>query len=307
MHGDPLTPEEMDQLASAAAPVLRLRGSWTVVDPAIARKARKRLVRTVKPAEAIAAALTGTVQVADVSEQVIVGASLLEVRDQLLTAATREPVEPPAGLRATLRDYQRHGLTWLAEMTSLGLGACLADDMGLGKTVTLIALHLHRARARRGQGPTLVVCPASLLGNWEDEIHRFAPGVPVRRFHGGDRDLPRSTRATRGPGSCSRRTAPCGASAELLAAVPWDLVVADEAQHVKNSRTSTARALRSIPSAAPGGADRHPGREQPHRAVGDPRLGDARAARQPQRLPQGRGPGRSSPGSSRPRPASSPT
>ena len=64
LHGDPLTDEEMDQLAAAAAPILKLRGSWTVVDPAIARKARKRLVRTVKPAQAVAAALTGVVQVA---------------------------------------------------------------------------------------------------------------------------------------------------------------------------------------------------------------------------------------------------
>ncbi len=248
VHGDPLTVEEMDQLASAAAPVLRLRGSWTVVDPAIARKARKRLVRTVKPAEAIAAALTGTVQVADVSEQVIVGATLLKVRDQLLTASTREPVEAPAGLRATLRDYQRHGLTWLAELTSLGLGACLADDMGLGKTVTLIALHLHRHESGAAKGPTLVVCPASLLGNWEDEIHRFAPGVPVRRFHGGDRDLPMVDQGDAGTGFVLTTYGTMRRSADLLAAVPWDLVVADEAQHVKNSRTSTARALRSIPS-----------------------------------------------------------
>ena len=63
MHGEPLTEEEMDQLAGAAAPILKLRGSWTVIDPAIARKARKRLVRTVKPAQAVAAALTGVVQV----------------------------------------------------------------------------------------------------------------------------------------------------------------------------------------------------------------------------------------------------
>src|SRR5699024_6743604 len=135
-----------------------------------------------QPAEAIAAALTGTVQVhgphGESEEQVVVGASLLEVRERLLTAATREPVEPPVALQATLRDYQRHGLTWLAEMTGLGLGACLADDMGLGKTVTLIALHLHRHQAGH-RGPTLVVCPASLLGNWEAEVRRFAPGTPV--------------------------------------------------------------------------------------------------------------------------------
>jgi superfamily II DNA or RNA helicase len=257
LHGDPLTDEEMDQLASSATPLMRLRGNWTVVDPAIVRKARKRLLRTVKPAEAVAAALTGIVQVGtdsgtgqDGQEQVVVGASLLKVRDQLLSASTREPVEPPAALAATLRDYQRHGLTWLAELTSLGLGACLADDMGLGKTITLIALHLHR-RARvstgstTGVGPTLVVCPASLLGNWEDEVHRFAPGTPVVRFHGSARDL-----AGAGDGFVLTTYGTMQRDAERLACVGWDLVVADEAQHVKNPRTSTARALRTIPSTA---------------------------------------------------------
>ena len=268
LHGDPLTDEEMDQLAASAAPVLRLRGSWTVVDPAVARKARKRLIRTVRPAQAVAAALTGVVQVgpagdpdAVTEEPVVVGASLLRVRERLLSAATREPVPVPTGLAATLRGYQQQGLTWLAEMTSLGLGACLADDMGLGKTVTLIALHLHRvaegADAGRPVGPTLVVCPASLLGNWEAEIERFAPGVPVRRFHGGRRSLEGLTggfvlttygtmRKAVGLEAGDVR----GGGEPLLTDVGWDLVVADEAQHVKNARSSTARGLRAIPSAA---------------------------------------------------------
>ncbi|GAA1779760.1 DEAD/DEAH box helicase [Nocardioides hankookensis] len=247
LHGDPLSDAEMDQLASSATPLMRLRGNWTVVDPSIVRKARKRLLRTVKPAEAVAAALTGVVQTGPEEgqqEQVVVGASLLKVREQLLSAATREPVDPPAALTATLRDYQRHGLTWLAELTSLGLGACLADDMGLGKTITLIALHLHRHESGTS-GPTLVVCPASLLGNWEDEVHRFAPGTPVTRFHGSARDLDRA-----GDGFVLTTYGTMQRDAERLAAVPWDLVVADEAQHVKNPRTSTARALRTIPSAA---------------------------------------------------------
>ena len=239
LHGDPLTQEEIDQLAAAAGPILKLRGSWTVVDPALARKARKRLVRTVRPAEAIASALTGTVQVADVDHEVHVGASLLRMREKVLAAPTREPIPQPPGLTATLRDYQRHGLTWLADLTSLGLGACLADDMGLGKTVTLIALHLHR-----GGGPTLVVCPASLLGNWEAEIARFAPGVPVRRHHGSRRDLDDVE------GFVLTTYGTMRVDHAALAQVPWDLVVADEAQHVKNARSSTARALRAIPGSA---------------------------------------------------------
>ena len=285
----------MDALATAASPILKLRGSWTVVDPATARKAKKRLIRTVKPAQAIAAALTGVVQVErrrrrSHEAQVIVGASLPRCASDWSPPQPARPSSRPIGLHAHLRDYQRQGLTWLADLTGLGLGACLADDMGLGKTITLIALHLHRVEAGV-TGPTLVVCPASLLGNWEAEIRRFAPGVDVRRFHGAQRDLADlEIRTVRRAGSCSPPTAPCASTRAARAHVAWDLVVADEAQHVKNPASSTARALRAIPSRGPGRADRHAGRKRPHRALGDPRLGHPRSARQSQRLPQGVGP-----------------
>ncbi|NGO72306.1 DEAD/DEAH box helicase, partial [Streptomyces boncukensis] len=149
---------------------------------------------------------------------------------------------PPAGLHAQLRDYQLRGLAWLEEMTSLGLGGCLADDMGLGKTVTLIALHLRRAEAG-ACGPTLVVCPASLLGNWQREIARFAPGVPVRRFHGAG--AARGLDGT-GTGFVLTTYGTLRSRAAQLAAHSWDMVVADEAQHVKNPRSATARALRTV-------------------------------------------------------------
>ncbi len=186
---DPLSETEMDELASATTPIIRLRDNWMVVDPALARRARRRLGRPVKPGPAIAAALTGVATIDGEDVTVVVGRSLEAARDRIADATSRMPLEVPAGLAAHLRDYQRQGLTWLAELTGLGLGACLADDMGLGKTVTLIALHLHRKETLGATGPTLVVCPASLLGNWEQEIRRFAPGVAVRRFHGTQRSL----------------------------------------------------------------------------------------------------------------------
>jgi superfamily II DNA or RNA helicase len=273
LHGDPLTEEEMQQLAAAASPVLKLRGTWLVVDPATARRAKRRLIRKASGAQALAAALAGVVEVpasdgeTEMTDEVVVGASLLHVRERLLAAATRDPLPAPAALRAELRDYQRHGLTWLADLTGLGLGACLADDMGLGKTVTLIALHLHRLEQGLSEGrPTLVVCPASLLGNWEAEIERFAPGTPVRRFHASERSLegldtqggldtpsfvPHEGGSTSDGGSSGFVLTTYGTmrvDADALARVSWDLVVADEAQHVKNSRSSTARALRRLPS-----------------------------------------------------------
>ncbi len=186
LHGETLTDEEMEQLASAASPVLKLRGAWTVVDPATAQRARKRLIRKATGAQALAAALSGVAELPDAAstgatEQVIVGASLLQVREQLLAAPTREPIPTPAGLRAELRDYQRHGLTWLADLTGLGLGACLADDMGLGKTITLIALHLHRLEqglSTRSR-PSWCAPPAcSATGRRRSAGSR--PGVPVR-------------------------------------------------------------------------------------------------------------------------------
>ena len=240
LHGEELTDDEMDELARTTTPIMRLRDNWVAVDSAIIKRARKRLIRTVTPVQALAATLTGVVDIEDVAYEAVVGASLLAVRDRVLAASTGEQVPVPAGLHAELRDYQRQGLTWLAELTGLGLGACLADDMGLGKTVTVIALHLHR-----GDGPTLVVCPTSLLGNWEAEIRRFAPGVTVRRHHGSARDLDGVT-----DGFVLTTYGTMRNDAELLAAVPWGLVVADEAQHVKNSRSAAARALRTIPGSA---------------------------------------------------------
>jgi SNF2 family DNA or RNA helicase len=114
--------------------------------------------------------------------------------------------------------------------------------MGLGKTVMLIALHLHRRERGLAGGPTLVVCPASLLGNWEAEIRRFAPGVAVHRFHGAGRVLEAADGFVLTTYGTMRR------DRARLGGVPWDLVVADEAQHVKNALSSTAKALRTIDS-----------------------------------------------------------
>ncbi|MFE2457478.1 SNF2-related protein [Streptomyces sp. NPDC059402] len=237
--GDPLTEAEMDTLAEAHRPVVRLRDRWVLVDPSLVRRARKRDLGLLDPVDALSVALTGSAEADGETVDVVPVGALAALRDRL-TAGVR-PSAPPPGLHATLRDYQLRGLGWLDLMTSLGLGGCLADDMGLGKTVTVIALHLKRARSE----PTLVVCPASLLGNWQREIERFAPGVPVRRFHGPDRTLDDLT-----GGFVLTTYGTMRSAATTLAEQPWGMVVADEAQHVKNPYSATAKALRTIPSPA---------------------------------------------------------
>ncbi|MEU1280750.1 DEAD/DEAH box helicase [Streptomyces sp. NPDC005805] len=238
---------ELDRLAEAGRPLVRLRDSWVLIDPEEARRARDGKDRTMTPVDALGAVLTGTAEVDGRRVEVTAAGWLETLRARLADPEGGRPeIAQPAALAAPLRDYQLRGLDWLHRMTSLGLGACLADDMGLGKTITVIALHLHRQTDPASAGPTLVVCPTSLMGNWQREIERFAPGTPVRRFHGPARsldDLADGEVVLTTYGTMRLDTA-------RLADAGWGLVVADEAQHVKNPYAATARQLRTIRSKA---------------------------------------------------------
>ncbi|WP_328392726.1 DEAD/DEAH box helicase [Streptomyces sp. NBC_00390] len=243
LGGTELTRAELDRLAEAGRPLVRLRDEWVLISPDEARRARDSQDRRVSPIDALGAVLTGSTEVQGRRVEVAASGPLEGLRTRLADPEGGAPeIGQPAALAATLRDYQLRGLGWLNRMTSLGLGACLADDMGLGKTITLIALHLHRQTVESAAGPTLVVCPTSLMGNWQREIERFAPGTPVRRFHGGARSLD-----VLGQGEFVLTTyGTMRLDAARLGEVAWGMVVADEAQHVKNPYSETARQLRSI-------------------------------------------------------------
>ena len=241
-----LTDEEVDALAEAKRPLVRLRGRWVRVDPALIARLRERRRHRLTAIEALAASLTGELAVEGEAVPFVPPEPLADLAARLTAGSggARARVPSPPDLRATLRPYQRRGLSWLAQMCESGLGGCLADDMGLGKTVQVIALHLHRRPL--AAGPTLVVCPTSLLGTWQRELERFAPGVPVRRYHGGGRHLQgvapeEVVLVTYGVVRRDR---------EELAGIGWGLLVADEAQHVKNPLARTARELRAIPAPA---------------------------------------------------------
>ncbi len=247
MDGVVLSEEELERLEGAKGGIVRLRGRWMMADLALVEKATSGRVGRMGTGEAIGSLLGGQAELSGERVPVVAKGSIADLVERLAKLGEDGPdhgLAPPPGLVGELRPYQLRGVAWLEQMCQLGLGGCLADDMGLGKTIQVIALHLHR-RARR-EGTMLVVCPTSLLGNWERELKRFAPEVPVRRYHGGDRhleDLAEGEVVLATYGVVRR-------DHSILSAAGFSLVVADEAQHAKNPSSETARSLRAIRTSA---------------------------------------------------------
>ncbi len=170
--------------------------------------------------------------------------SLAALLDALLAPLPSDPPEPP-GLNSRLRPYQRTGVAWLLRLQRLGLGGLLADDMGLGKTHQAMGLlcTLH------GENPdlrALVICPRGVLGHWENLLRTYAPVLPVHVFHGTQRN---SVSASESAGVLLTTYETALRSIQPLSAAPWNVVIFDEAQKVKNPRTKAARAMRSIDAA----------------------------------------------------------
>ena len=167
------------------------------------------------------------------------------------------PMPTPAGFSGELRPYQQRGLSWLSFLGELGLGGILADDMGLGKTIQLLSLvsaqssGSDQAAGSDGRGPTLLVCPMSLVGNWQREAARFTPDLRVHVHHGADRlDGDSLAAALAGADLVITTYGVATRDQAALGQVNWARVVCDEAQNIKNHATKQARAVRALPAAA---------------------------------------------------------
>ena len=185
--------------------------------------------------------------------QVIAGKNLQALLDQL-----REPadVEAIPGLNATLRPYQKRGAGWLHFVTRLGLGACLADDMGLGKTVQVIALLCLRRAETAGAAPSIIIVPASLIGNWLAEFARFAPHLRVLAAHPSSASRETLDALAADPAAALRghdallTTYGLLQRSESLQQHAWDFAVLDEAQAIKNPATAQARSVKKLQARA---------------------------------------------------------
>ncbi len=252
---EPLTERELRDLAEAQSGLVQLRGEWVRVDSAQARNALQELTdkrenqRTLSPADLLRTAadarVGGDLDLTTpevLSDTASADGWLTELLTGLPDDELRE-VEESSAFVGTLRPYQRRALGWMQFLARLGLGGCLADDMGLGKTPTTLAHIVERAGSR----PTLVLCPLSVVHNWEAEAGRFTPKLKVFVLHGalrptGDQLLAVAAEADliiTTYGTASR-------DVETLALVDWELVVCDEAQFIKNHRTNAARAVRQL-------------------------------------------------------------
>ena len=250
---DQLSVEDFAQMASLKHPLVAWKGRWVALDPAtlkqiqtVIQASRDKGFEQMTRGEALAAALTGTARIPGVSEAIEVevagdfGSALAELKH-----LPDKPIKQPASFQGQLRPYQLRGLAWLEGLARLGLGGILADDMGLGKTIQVLALLLLRqAQSPKEGAPTLLICPTSLLGNWERELKKFAPTLPLFVHHGNNRDpLPKSfkphTLVLTTYGVARREE-------EGFASRAWGIVVVDEAQAIKNPGSAQAKAVRRI-------------------------------------------------------------
>ena len=244
-----MTREELEDLARVKAPLVRVRGRWTEVNlPEIqsAIKFLKKGPRQVPFRDVIRAALG----VADVPPGLGFGGvkadgHMADLLDRLDKKAGFEELAQPDGFVGTLRPYQLRGYSWLAFLGRWGLGGCLADDMGLGKTIQ--ALAMVQRDWPSGRSPTLLVCPMSVMNNWQREAARFTPQLPVMIHHGAERMRDKEFRAA------AERHAIVVTSYGLLhrdigfmADIPWRGVVLDEAQNIKNPQTKQSEAVRML-------------------------------------------------------------
>lgn len=251
--GQTLSKAEFDRLTAQKSPLVEINGEWVELRPQDVKAAQAffaaRQDQTALSLEDALRLSTGDTLSLEKLPVVNFDATgpLQELLNTLNGNQTIEPIATPKEFRGELRPYQAKGAGWLAFLERWSLGACLADDMGLGKTIELIAFLLHLKAMNALSGPTLLVCPTSVLGNWEREVRRFAPMLKVTVHHGTQRAQKKAlAKAVRDQDLVVTSYSLVYRDEQDLQKISWQGVVLDEAQNIKNPDAKQSKAVRQL-------------------------------------------------------------
>ncbi len=254
--GQILTKAEFDELITQGTPLVEINGQWIELRPQDVRAAKeffeKRKGQTKLSVEEALRISTGDNQLID--KLPVVKFDTSGKLDELITTMTTgnqslTAISEPDGFEGQLRPYQAKGVSWLSFLEQWGLGACLADDMGLGKTIQLIAFLLYLKQEKALGGPVLLVCPTSVLTNWQREVKKFAPELKTLIYHGDKR--PKGAVLVKAVEKLDLIiTSYTLVQRDLkdLKKVEWRGMVLDEAQNIKNPTAKQSLAVREVES-----------------------------------------------------------
>jgi SNF2 family DNA or RNA helicase len=252
--GQRLSKPEFDRLVALNVPLVEVNGEWVELRSQDIKAAqtffesrKDQMSLSLEDALRIS---TGDTQMLE--KLPIVGFEASGTLQELINALTTgnqsiEPLPTPQHFQGELRPYQVRGASWLAFLEHWGLGACLADDMGLGKTIQLIAMLLHLQEQDSLESPTLLVCPTSVLGNWEREVKRFAPTLKLLVHHGDKRSQGKAfAKSVADKQIVLTSYSLVHRDLKDLQAVSWQGIVLDEAQNIKNADSKQSQSVRQL-------------------------------------------------------------
>ncbi len=250
-----LSASEFEDLVRLKQPLVNIRGQWVELRPeeveaAIKFFKKKQAMREMSLGDALRIGLGEGASEIGLSVMGLEAEGWVkEALDRLTQRADLDMIAVPETFNGVLRPYQVKGVSWLAFLKQFGFGACLADDMGLGKTACMIAAILHeRATLQNALGsPTLVICPMSIVGNWQRELQRFAPSLAVMVHHGAERLSGDAFVAEVGKHDVVITTYSLALrDKEHLSAITWQNIVVDEAQNIKNDAAKQTQAIKQL-------------------------------------------------------------
>ncbi len=249
-----LTREEFDALVALKSPLVQIRGQWVQLDPEQIEAAiqfwqkQQTLEGEFSLHEAMQLGLGGAESHNGLPvDSVAMDDWLTNWLDQLQGDEKLELLPPPEGLRGVLRPYQQYGYSWLDFARRWGMGVILADDMGLGKTVQTLTMVQKLKNEGQLSAPILLICPTSVVTNWQMESEKFTPGLKTMAHQGADRLRgDEFVAAAQEVDMVLTSYALVRRDAEAMRQVDWLGVALDEAQNIKNPHTKQAQVIRSL-------------------------------------------------------------